>query len=142
MKISTIISIKRINPTTFLKAGKLYQFWMILVFLLGGSAGLAVVVSFADAMCFQMLGDDSHLYGNQRLWGAVGWGTFSFLAGYLVDVYSDDEYEKDYTIPFFMVLGFLLIDVLVCTKLKVHYLPIFSLGKIFKNNFFHLVQTS
>lgn len=90
--------------------------------LLCGSAGLAIVVSFADAMCFQMLGEDSHLYGYQRLWGALGWGTFSLLAGYLVDVYSESQYEKDYTIAFFMVLGFLLIDVLVCTQLKVRSL--------------------
>lgn len=94
---------------------------MLLIFLLLGGTGLSIVVSFADAMCFQMLGEDSHLYGNQRLWGAAGWGTLSFLAGYLVDVYSEDEYEKDYTIPFCLFLGFMLIDVLVCTKLKVNF---------------------
>ena len=29
-------------------------------------------------------------YGSQRVWGSIGWGLFTILAGYLVDTYSVD----------------------------------------------------
>lgn len=79
---------------------------------------MAVVVSVGDAICFQMLGDKPQLYGKQRLWGAVGWGTFSLLAGSLVDRYSRGKVEKDYSVIFYMMLSLIFFDILVSSKLK------------------------
>lgn len=53
------------------------------------------------------------------MWGSIGWGIFSVLAGYLVDETSKGQTEKNYAVVFYMALGIILIDFLVCTRLKV-----------------------
>ncbi|XP_055708633.1 major facilitator superfamily domain-containing protein 6 isoform X2 [Phlebotomus papatasi] len=96
----------------------LYQFWLLFMFLVASWVGMAVVVSVGDAICFEMLDDKPHLYGNQRLWGAVGWGTFSIIAGVLVDKFSEGQLTKDYSVVFYMMLGLLVLDMIVSSKLQ------------------------
>ncbi|XP_053683703.1 major facilitator superfamily domain-containing protein 6 [Sabethes cyaneus] len=96
----------------------LYQFWLLFLFLILSWAGMAVVVSVGDAICFDLLGDRPHLYGNQRLWGSVGWGIFSLLAGFLVDQFSNGKTTKDYTVVFYMTIIIIGFDILVSSKLK------------------------
>ncbi|XP_055609461.1 major facilitator superfamily domain-containing protein 6 [Uranotaenia lowii] len=100
------------------EAKGLYQFWLLFLFLILSWAGMAVVVSVGDAICFEMLGDRPHLYGNQRLWGSIGWGTFSLLAGFLVDQFSNGKASKDYTVVFYMTVVIIAVDILVSSKLK------------------------
>lgn len=100
------------------EAKGLYQFWLLFLFLILSWAGMAVVVSVGDAICFDMLGDRPHLYGNQRLWGSIGWGTFSLLAGFLVDHFSNGKASKDYTVVFYMTVVIIGVDILVSSKLK------------------------
>ncbi|XP_037908689.1 major facilitator superfamily domain-containing protein 6 isoform X2 [Hermetia illucens] len=114
----------------------LYQFWLFFMFLIISWAAMAVVVSVGDAICFEMLGDRPHLYGNQRLWGAAGWGVISLFSGYLVDLFSGESYFKDYTVVFYMTLIMIAMDVFVSLRLE-HNQTKFStniakdLGKIF-----------
>ncbi|XP_055536477.1 major facilitator superfamily domain-containing protein 6 isoform X1 [Wyeomyia smithii] len=96
----------------------LYQFWLLFLFLILSWAGMAVVVSVGDAICFDLLGDRPHLYGNQRLWGSVGWGIFSLLAGFLVDQFSNGKTTKDYTVVFYMTIIIIGFDIVVSSKLK------------------------
>ncbi|XP_065076312.1 major facilitator superfamily domain-containing protein 6 [Ochlerotatus camptorhynchus] len=96
----------------------LYQFWLLFLLLILSWAGMAVVVSVGDAICFDMLGDRPHLYGNQRLWGSIGWGIFSLLAGFLVDQFSNGKATKDYTVVFYMTIVIISVDILVSSKLK------------------------
>ncbi|XP_059612922.1 major facilitator superfamily domain-containing protein 6 isoform X2 [Phlebotomus argentipes] len=96
----------------------LYQFWLLFIFLVASWVGMAVVVSVGDAICFEMLDDQPHLYGNQRLWGAVGWGTFSIIAGLLVDKFSEGQITKDYSVVFYMMLILLILDMVVSSKLE------------------------
>lgn len=100
------------------EARRLYQFWLLFLFLILSWAGMAVVVSVGDAICFDMLGDRPHLYGNQRLWGSIGWGIFSLLAGVLVDHFSKGKASKDYTVVFYMTVIIIAVDILVSSKLK------------------------
>lgn len=88
------------------------------MFLVLSWAGMAVVVSVGDAICFEMLGENHHLYGNQRLWGAVGWGIFSLIAGLLVDKFSEGQATKNYAIVFYMMLLLIFCDMLVSKRLK------------------------
>lgn len=104
------------------EAKGLYQFWLLFLFLILSWAGMAVVVSVGDAICFDMLGDRPHLYGNQRLWGSIGWGTFSLLAGFLVDHFSNGKASKDYTVVFYMTVIIIGVDILVSSKLKVSHM--------------------
>uniref|UniRef100_A0A1A9WH56 Major facilitator superfamily associated domain-containing protein n=1 Tax=Glossina brevipalpis TaxID=37001 RepID=A0A1A9WH56_9MUSC len=95
----------------------LYQFWWFFGMLIISWIGMAAVVSIGDAICFAILGERGHLYGKQRLYGSVGWGIFSILAGILVDNMSNDG-EKDYTIVFWMTAIIMVLDVLTSLKLK------------------------
>ncbi|KAG4070995.1 hypothetical protein HA402_001432 [Bradysia odoriphaga] len=94
------------------------EFWLLLLFLALSWAGMAVVVSVGDAICFSMLGERSHLYGNQRLWGSVGWGVFSVIAGLLVDRFSGNEISKNYSVVFYMVVILLAFDFWFSLKIE------------------------
>lgn len=97
---------------------RIYQFWLFFVLMAASWVGMAVVVSVGDAICFEMLGDKPQLYGNQRLWGAVGWGTFSIISGLLLDSFSMGETTKNYTVVFYLTLGLIGIDMFVSGKLE------------------------
>ena len=66
-----------------------------------------------------MAGDKPHDYGKQRLWGAIGWGLMTVISGYLIDLASVGELEKDYTPSFYLVVIILSINVLAVIKIKV-----------------------
>lgn len=95
-----------------------FQFWAFFMCLITSWVGMAVVVTVGDAICFEMLEDKPHLYGNQRLWGAVGWGSVSIVSGLLVDEFSKGKTYKDYSVLFYMMLILILMDMLVSKKLK------------------------
>ncbi|KAG6461305.1 hypothetical protein O3G_MSEX012545 [Manduca sexta] len=93
-------------------------FWLFFLLMIISWVGQAIIVTFADAICFNLLGVEVSLYGKQRLWGSVGWGIFSLLTGILIDVMSDGAY-KNYFIAFIFMLIFLSCDVLVSCFLNV-----------------------
>ena len=39
------------------------------------------MVSMGDAIAFSLLGDKHEQYGAQRVWGSIGWGLFTIIAG-------------------------------------------------------------
>lgn len=52
-----------------------------------------------------LTGDDKYLYGQQRLWGAIGWGLGAFIVGAIVSVIQDiescaDPKHIDYVLSF------------------------------------------
>ncbi|XP_066138114.1 major facilitator superfamily domain-containing protein 6 [Euwallacea fornicatus] len=95
-----------------------YQFWVFLVLMITGWVGQAVNVSISDAICFEMLGDKPNRYGYQRMYGALGWGILTLIAGILVDVASVGKTYQDYTICFYLGASFLIIDFLASCRLK------------------------
>ncbi|CAG7819082.1 unnamed protein product, partial [Allacma fusca] len=94
-------------------------FWFYVLLVLAGWLAMAVVTSIADALCFQSLGENHHLYGSQRIWGAVGWGGATFLAGYLVDATSVPNQPKNYTPCLYLVAGFMTVATVVSILWKV-----------------------
>ncbi|XP_012155601.1 major facilitator superfamily domain-containing protein 6-like protein A isoform X2 [Ceratitis capitata] len=100
------------------KVAGMYQFWYFFIMLIISWIGMAVVVSIGDAICFSILGERHHLYGNQRLCGSIGFGLFSIIAGVLVDKMSGGSVNKDYTIVFWMTLVIIGFDLFASTKLK------------------------
>lgn len=95
-----------------------YQFWTFFLLLAISWSGMAVVVSVGDAICFEMLGDKPQRYGHQRLWGSVGWGSFSIISGLLIDHFSEGQSAKNYAVGFYLMAGLILLDMLVSSKLK------------------------
>ncbi|XP_035431610.1 major facilitator superfamily domain-containing protein 6 [Spodoptera frugiperda] len=92
-------------------------FWLFFVLMILSWIGQAVVVTFADAICFNLLGTKVTQYGKQRLWGSVGWGIFSLLTGFLIDTLSDGDY-KNYSIAFILMFVFMMGDVAVSCFLE------------------------
>lgn len=95
------------------------QFWYLFIALCFSWIGMAVVVSVGDAICFDLLGKRHELYGHQRVWGSVGWGIFSLLAGYLVDAYSGGKVYKNYSVIYYLMAAALLPNTLVSSCLEV-----------------------
>ncbi|KAK9500670.1 hypothetical protein O3M35_001894 [Rhynocoris fuscipes] len=96
----------------------LYQFWLFVIFLVISWVSQSVVVCIGDSICFELLGDHPSKYGNQRLWGSVGWGLFSFIAGVIVDKFSEGQQKKNYMPAFVLMLIILVLDVIVSSRIK------------------------
>ncbi|XP_046683291.1 major facilitator superfamily domain-containing protein 6 isoform X1 [Homalodisca vitripennis] len=115
-----------------------YQFWMFTSLLVFSWIGMAVVVSVGDAICFTILGDQPGKYGNQRMWGSVGFGLCVIVAGWLVDTWSAGMAHKDYTPVFYMMAVMLTLDFVVSSKIKYTQTPqaasiLRNVGKMFKD---------
>lgn len=93
---------------------KTWIFWTFVILTYLGTIGFNVGNSISDAICFDMLGEENQTkYGNQRLYGGIGFGLTSLLAGYAVDLHTND-----FTPAILIMLAFALIDLLVLKKLK------------------------
>lgn len=65
------------------------------------------------------IGNKPNLFGKQRCWGAIGWGIFSILAGWLVDIFSSSEENKNYLPIHYLCLLVLLCNFFTASKLEV-----------------------
>jgi len=116
---STLITDISTNPKIpDSEVASLYQFWLFFVLLVLSWIGMAVVVSVGDAICFELLGDTPGNYGNQRMWGSIGWGLFSLMTGFIVDKASEGTPYKNYLPAFYIMLCFLFFDVVLSSRLQ------------------------
>lgn len=66
-----------------------------------------------------LLGDGAQMaYGQQRVWGTIGFGISALLSGFLVDWWSVGDI-KSITPALVIMLMCLAVDVVCCNKLKV-----------------------
>lgn len=98
------------------------QFWYFFIAVAASWIGMAVIVSVGDAICFDLLGKRHEMFGRQRLWGSVGFGIFSLLAGSLVDLFSGNKVFKNYTVIYYLMAAALLPDTLISGCLEVNKL--------------------
>lgn len=47
------------------------------------------------------------------MWGSIGFGIFGISAGYLVDLLSEGQYDKDYTCIFYIMLVAMIADIII-----------------------------
>ncbi|KAG7189793.1 hypothetical protein KM043_017454 [Ampulex compressa] len=96
-----------------------YHFHLFLWATIISWIGMAVVVSIADAICFELLGNDRRKeYGKQKMFGSIGFGIFGISAGYLVDIFSEGKLQKDYSCIFYIMLVAMIFDIVVSSMLK------------------------
>jgi len=69
------------------------------IFLLG-NIFFSPIFSMIDAMTYAFLGDERSKWGEQRMWGTVGFAIFGFGAGLSMDLYSGGNSEINYTLCF------------------------------------------
>lgn len=64
------------------------RFIFLIPLVIGFAFFHSPIVPITDNSVMELLGERSHLYGRLRLWGAVGWGIASLLAGLLIEHFS------------------------------------------------------
>lgn len=96
-----------------------YEFWLYLICIIIAWSGFAITVVMSDTVCFQLLGAASNKYGQQRLFGSLGWGTLVIITGGLIDYASEGDAEKDYTPAFVLCVAVLFIDLFVASRLHI-----------------------
>ncbi|XKL59806.1 hypothetical protein PGB90_000822 [Kerria lacca] len=121
------IQCKYVNPVSSLPMNMLYnriEFWIFIILMTLGLVSFNIISSASDAICLNALGEGNEAqYGNQRLWGTVGYGITAFLAGYFIDYVSEGSFVKN-NFPAFMILILCVcLDIIVCVKLKFSSLP-------------------
>ena len=78
-------------------------------------------------MNFSLLGEGEEMsYGRQRVWGSVGYGIASLMAGYGVDSWVSSDAAKSYTPAFVLVFSFTVVDLMCCSKLVVSRIYFFD----------------
>lgn len=99
-----------------------HQVFLVLLFLtLVGEFFSAPAITLADSATLGMLGENKELYGKQRLWGSLGWGTAMFLLGFIIDSMKGVEMcgeiiSQNYTIGFYSFVVFMSCALIVATR--------------------------
>ncbi|KAI8506308.1 hypothetical protein Bbelb_157350 [Branchiostoma belcheri] len=86
-----------------------WTFWILFFLLVPAQALQNASRPQADAHTMQLLKNNPSDYGKQRLWGAVGFGLASVIAGFAMDNFSEgrqNQDETDYSVTFYMFAGF------------------------------------
>ncbi|GFT15713.1 major facilitator superfamily domain-containing protein 6 [Nephila pilipes] len=89
------------------------------------------VESLTDAACGNALEGKMELYGRQRMWGTIGWGIFSLLAGYLNHVGTIASNITSYWPGFYMSVVFYSLDIGAFWKIQMKHVK--SERNIFKD---------
>lgn len=98
-----------------------------MLYVLISLVGIVYVKSISNIslifICFIFPGNERRKeYGKQKMWSSIGFGIFGISAGYMVDVFSEGKFQKDYTCIFYMMLIIMIFDIIVSATLrKVQY---------------------
>lgn len=68
---------------------------------------------------FMFTENEPEKFGNQRMFGALGWGLVALVSGYLVDWYSEFSIDKDYSLLFLFVCLIFAMDLAAVYSLNV-----------------------
>jgi len=79
----------------------------------GFSFMVSPVMSLIDNSVLALLEGRQHVYGRQRVWGTVGWGTAALVIGFLADRYGLQW-------PFYGYLALMAVGLLVVLRLPIH----------------------
>ncbi|XP_068715811.1 major facilitator superfamily domain-containing protein 6-like [Montipora foliosa] len=99
-----------------------HQVFLVLLFLtVVGEFFSAPAITLADSATLGMLGDNKELYGRQRMWGSLGWGTAMFLLGFVIDSIEGVEVcgeiiSQNYTVGFYFFFVFMVCALTVATR--------------------------
>uniref|UniRef100_A0A2H8TT59 Major facilitator superfamily domain-containing protein 6 n=1 Tax=Melanaphis sacchari TaxID=742174 RepID=A0A2H8TT59_9HEMI len=138
----------------------LYQFWIFFILVATNWACQTVIVSLINPICLDTLGEkSSEDFGKQKCWASIGWGSFSIFIGWLVDIFSINKKDKDYSPVFYSNIIMTILNFGVVYKIKVvetnkskgrwknmyglfteYYMISFCIWSIF-NTLFHTIVT-
>ncbi|CAI6371703.1 unnamed protein product [Macrosiphum euphorbiae] len=98
----------------------LYQFWIFFGLLATHWSCYLISIAFINPICLDNLGDKSaEDFGRQKCWSSIGWGIFSIFIGWLVDVFSFNKKDKDYSPVFYCSALMMALNLGVVKTIKV-----------------------
>lgn len=102
------ISCKNPPPELCHPHEKEYDSTFVLLFVIYLLANLAFspVFSLADAATFDSLGGQHHKFGEQRLWGTVGFALLAITSTFTMYIMSQQGSQTNYTVPFYIFAVF------------------------------------
>ena len=62
------------------------------------------ICSLIDALTYSHLGDERGKWGNQRVWGTIGFALFGVTSGFVMDAVSEKKADIDYTWSFVLFI--------------------------------------
>ncbi|XP_029346520.1 uncharacterized protein LOC107883906 [Acyrthosiphon pisum] len=74
-----------------------------------------------DTICMNLLGENKHQYGGQRLWGSIGYSVLAIASGVCVDWNSKEQEFKNYTPCFVIALMCFILDIFVVSNIEAIY---------------------
>ncbi|XP_060873291.1 major facilitator superfamily domain-containing protein 6-like protein B [Metopolophium dirhodum] len=112
MRIATV-------PTYRGNVLNLYQFWIFFITVAALWSCIAITITLQGSLCLDLLEDKPEDIGKQICWASFGFGSFSIFIGWLVDWFSINKKEKEYTPVFYSCILFSICNFFVISKLKV-----------------------
>ena len=84
-------------------------FWMIAILQILTLIAFAPMMNLLDGLTYSHLGDKRGKWGNQRVWGTIGFAIFGVTSGFVMDAVSERKTNIDYTYSFvlFIILSLL-----------------------------------
>lgn len=99
------------------------NFLILFIFMVISYGGAGLSISLGDTIVANMLNEIGADFGYQRVFGTLGWGLLSIIAGQIFNFVSLGLAKTNYSPGYHMLLGFFILDVLVCTQLTVIQQP-------------------
>ncbi|XP_055715743.1 major facilitator superfamily domain-containing protein 6 isoform X2 [Phlebotomus papatasi] len=105
-------------------------FWAFVLLMCLGTIAFNVINSLSDAVCFDVLEESQEMkYGQQRVWGTIGFGLTALIGGIAVDM-ATDGVVKSIGPAIIVMIIFSVVDLFTVTRLK---LPKLSSESILKD---------
>jgi len=95
------------------------QFWTLFLLIVVSSVTMSAIFFQMDTVCYEILKDRGDKYGEQRLWGTIGWGLGALAGGYLNQIISTSSTKIDYAPSFYLLTALTALDMIPIYQLKV-----------------------
>ncbi|GBM03871.1 hypothetical protein AVEN_231333-1 [Araneus ventricosus] len=120
LKCEPDVHLCKIQVSTSANEYETYQFWAFACIVIIAGLASGNINSLSDVACYEVLGEQRHLYGRQRLFGTIGWSLSCLLSGYLSDLATGDSSGKDYSPGFYLMLCLMLTDTFILSKMPLN----------------------
>ncbi|XP_008183665.1 major facilitator superfamily domain-containing protein 6-A isoform X1 [Acyrthosiphon pisum] len=104
------------SQKTIVAMPEFWEFFSLLCIFWISQSGIWAI---QDPICFDLLEDKPNDFGKQRCWTSIGWGSVTMLSGWLVDYFSYDKVQKDYTPISYLILSFMILNFFVASNIPV-----------------------
>ncbi|CAG5129735.1 unnamed protein product [Candidula unifasciata] len=93
-------------------------FCVFFVIFLMANIAFAPVFPLLDAAAYDNLGQDRHLWGQQRVWGTFGFILFAVTSTFIMDMQKRDGKAVDYSVSIYLFLPLTLIAAFIASFLN------------------------